>query len=151
MSENRELTVYFAAALFSQAERAWNAALAARLEARMPGLTVILPQSFEHEGTVSNEEIFRMCLAGLERADMVVAILDGQEADSGTCLEVGYARGRGKPVIGVRTDFRQNQDAGLNVMLRHGCTSIVTFYSFNESVDQLAGEIVKRVRAAPRE
>ena len=42
----------------------------------------------------------------LDCADCVFAILDGQELDSGTVSELGYAVGRGKKVYGYRGDFR---------------------------------------------
>jgi len=45
-------------------------------------------------------------VAELSRCDMVVALLDGADVDSGVAFEIGYARGLGKPVLGVRTDYR---------------------------------------------
>jgi nucleoside 2-deoxyribosyltransferase len=38
--------------------------------------------------------------------DAVLACLDGMEPDSGTAAEVGYAAALGKPVFGLRTDWR---------------------------------------------
>lgn len=43
--------------------------------------------------------VARADLAGLERADAVFALLDG--LDPGTLFEVGYARSRGTPVVGL--------------------------------------------------
>lgn len=48
------------------------------------------------------EQVIRVAqadLSGLERADAVFALLDG--LDPGTLFEVGYARSRGKPVVGL--------------------------------------------------
>ena len=42
----------------------------------------------------------------LDSSDCVLAILDGQELDSGTVSELGYAVGAGKKVYGYRGDFR---------------------------------------------
>jgi nucleoside 2-deoxyribosyltransferase len=47
---------------------------------------------------------------GIEDADLVVAVLDGSDADSGTASEIGYACAKGKPVIGYRSDFRLSGD-----------------------------------------
>src|SRR5579871_6006345 len=41
--------------------------------------------------------------AMLERADAVLAILDGPDVDSGTASEIGFAAARGTPVVGLRT------------------------------------------------
>ena len=43
----------------------------------------------------------------LENSDIIVAIIDGADADSGTAWEMGYAFATGKPVIALRTDFRR--------------------------------------------
>lgn len=42
----------------------------------------------------------------IDKADCVLAVLDGQELDSGTVSELGYAAGKGKKVYGYRGDFR---------------------------------------------
>jgi len=47
---------------------------------------------------------------GIERADGVVAVLDGSDVDSGTASEVGYACALGKPILGYRGDFRLAAD-----------------------------------------
>ena len=64
-------------------------------------------------------------MEALDRCDAVVAILDGPDSDSGTCIEIGYARAKGKPVIGVRTDFRDGEVHGLNIMTAGICTSLI--------------------------
>lgn len=46
---------------------------------------------------------------GLAASDVVLAVLDGTEPDSGTVSEVGFGAGIGKKCFGLRTDFR---DAG---------------------------------------
>jgi nucleoside 2-deoxyribosyltransferase len=43
----------------------------------------------------------------LERADAVLAVLDGPDVDSGTAAEIGFAAAGGTPVVGLRTDKRQ--------------------------------------------
>lgn len=55
----------------------------------------------------------------LDRADGVLAVLDGTDVDSGTAAEVGYACARGKVVVGIRTDSRLAGDnAGCRVNLQ---------------------------------
>lgn len=50
-----------------------------------------------------NEEMIRA-------SDLVVAILDGSDVDSGTAAEIGYAVALNKPVIGIRSDMRMSGD-----------------------------------------
>jgi len=57
-----------------------------------------------------NGEIARKNREMIRRSDIVVAVLDGQEVDSGVAAEVGFAYGIGKKVIGYRGDFRQTGD-----------------------------------------
>ena len=40
----------------------------------------------------------------------VLAILDGEDVDSGTAAEIGYAAALPRPVVGVRTDLRTTGD-----------------------------------------
>lgn len=57
----------------------------------------------------------------IRTANMLVAVLDGVDVDSGTAGEMGLAYGLGKPVHGLRTDFRvtgDNEAAGINLQLR---------------------------------
>jgi nucleoside 2-deoxyribosyltransferase len=145
-SRERPAKLYLAGALFSLEERRWNEALGREIERCVPDVTVLLPQSFEHKRGATPAEIFRTCIDEIEEADALLALLDGQEADSGTCFEVGYARARGKPVLGVRTDYRRDQDRGLNLMLRHACDELVTRYSFEEGTPALARAIARKLQ-----
>lgn len=55
----------------------------------------------------------------IDNADMVLAILDGTEPDSGTVVELGYAVGCNKKVFGLRTDVRNCGDfPGLPINLQ---------------------------------
>lgn len=116
-----EKYIYFAAPLFTLGERNFNSSLTENL--RQAGLKVFLPQE-ECQGT--HEEMFATCLKGVGEASIVVAILDGADADSGTCWEVGYACAKGIPVLGVRTDFRGTGDTeGFNLMLKFSCRTVL--------------------------
>ncbi len=82
-------------------------------------------------------------MEALDRCDAVVAILDGPDSDSGTCIELAYARAKGKPVIGVRTDFRDGEVHGLNVMTAGICSSLVRLPSTSGSIGELAEKVVE--------
>ena len=96
------MKLYFAGPLFSTPERTWNAEVVAAL--RVAGHEVFLPQ--EQEPGKDAAGIFATDVGGIDWADGLVAIMDGPDPDSGTCWEVGYAYGTRKPIVLVRTDFR---------------------------------------------
>ena len=50
-----------------------------------------------------NAELIQHCAA-------VLAVLDGNDVDSGTAAEIGYAAALAKPVVGLRTDLRPSGD-----------------------------------------
>ena len=55
---------------------------------------------------LKRNDIFDLDLRHLDSATLIVALLDGQDADSGTCIELGYAYAKGKKILGIITDFR---------------------------------------------
>jgi len=150
----RKLRVYFAAPLFTLLERRANRSLARAIQREMPELEIVLPQDFKHDGKFNDERafgvIFKDCVEGIDGADALLAWLDGPDADSGTAFEVGYAFAKGKPVVGVRTDFRQNQEKGLNIMLSRACVGFVYRPSFDEDVDGLARDIARALKRVVR-
>jgi len=48
--------------------------------------------------------------AGIRGADVVFAVLDGAEIDSGTASEIGFGCALGKPCYGLRSDLRDSGD-----------------------------------------
>jgi hypothetical protein len=46
----------------------------------------------------------------IDVCDMVFAVLDGVDVDSGTAAEIGYAFAKNKPILGYRGDFRLSAD-----------------------------------------
>ena len=96
------MKLYFAGPLFTTPERTWNAEVAAALRAARH--EVFLPH--EKEPGKDAAGIFAADVGGIDRADGLVAIMDGPEPDAGTCWEVGYAYGVKKPIVLVRTDLR---------------------------------------------
>jgi nucleoside 2-deoxyribosyltransferase len=125
-------SIYFAAPLFTQAEIVFNQSLANQLEAA--GYKIFLPQQ-QCAGTIDPIELFNICIRGLESASMVLVILDGTDADSGSCFEVGYAFAKGLPIVGLRTDFRGSGEyMAVNLMLSNSCQHLLlTTFSVTSS------------------
>ena len=131
------MRVYFAAPLFSAAERDWNATLAAAL--RAAGHEVFLPQ--EQETGRDAAGIFAGDVGGIDWADGLVAIMDGSDPDSGTSWEVGYAYQK-KPIVLVRTDMRRTGSGGwgYNAMLSESATIRVDAVA--APIEQVAAQVL---------
>jgi nucleoside 2-deoxyribosyltransferase len=57
-----------------------------------------------------NDRIGAKNRALIDACDLVFAILDGTDVDSGTAAEIGYGFAKGKPILGYRGDFRLSAD-----------------------------------------
>lgn len=120
--------IYLAAPLFSEAERLYNAGTARLL--REHQFEVFLPQETGDDSETrkqkEQENLFSANKKALDAADILVAIIDGADADSGTAWEMGYAYARGKVVIALRTDFRHvGTSEHVNLMLEQS-SNVVT-------------------------
>ena len=133
--------IYLAGALFSQAEREYNKKLQEMMLTL--GFDVFLPQEDASDNSSERENrnhssIFNNCFAGLQKSDIVVAVLEGTDVDSGTAWELGYAYAVKKPIIGLRTDFRiQTPDERVNLMIQE------TLAEFAESLEELENILKK--------
>lgn len=125
------MRLYFAGPLFTQAERAWNAAVAASLADA--GHSVFLPQTeIKTLDSLQADPIFRLDVEGVRAADAMIAVLDGADPDSGTCFECGLAFALGIPIVAIRTDFRAGGDdlpgqrvPAINLMLSQSATVVI--------------------------
>ncbi|WP_292392522.1 nucleoside 2-deoxyribosyltransferase [Methanoculleus sp. UBA303] len=119
--------IYLAAPLFSEAERAYNLLLHDLLERHL--FDVYLPQEVgDTSNTRCREEhqaIFAQHLLALQEADIVVGVIDGADADSGTSWEMGYAYALGRRIVALRTDFRiAGHHELVNLMLEESATVV---------------------------
>ncbi len=129
--------VYLAAPLFSEGDREYNLSIARNL--RNNFFDVFLPQEAgDDSNTRDKEEQFRIFsenLKALEKSDIIIAVIDGADADSGTSWEMGYAYAQGKRVIALRTDFRR---AGMyekvNLMLEQSANVVTSTTELLESI-----------------
>ncbi len=127
------MLLYFAAPLFSQAERRFNEALTQRLEVQ--GLTVFLPQrdgvetrKAPYDSMTPDERrraLFHLDMQQIFACDIFLIVLDGRVPDEGACVELGMAycqkelQAHKKVLVGLHTDQRAAfLSAKLNPMLR---------------------------------
>src|SRR2546423_15613263 len=82
------MRLYVAGPLFSEAERSWLDAFAARLRAE--GFDCFVPhENFPELADVTLEQVYLIDSEGLQSANALVAWLDGPIVDDGTACEIG--------------------------------------------------------------
>jgi nucleoside 2-deoxyribosyltransferase/predicted secreted protein len=129
VSEFCQYRIYLAAPLFSEAERSYNTALADLLRQHL--FEVHVPQETSddtaHRDLTEHARIYEQNKKALYEADLVVAVIDGADADSGTAWEMGYAAALNKPVFALRTDFRKvGTHEHVNLMLEQSATVVTS-------------------------
>ena len=108
--------VYIAGPLFSDAERSYLELMVEELSNSSdldPDADFFLPHRDGGElgkGPARND-IFELDISQVSSAEIIVALLDGQDVDSGTCIELGHAYAEGKKIFGLLTDFRAYETA----------------------------------------
>lgn len=71
---------------------------------------------------VVNQSIGLTNQCAIEQCDILIAILDGTDVDSGTASEIGYAAAKGKKIEAYRGDFRLSADncgSTVNLQVEH--------------------------------
>jgi len=129
VAEFSKYRIYLAAPLFSESERSYNSAIAELLRSHY--FEVVLPQDTGDNHAVRDRQehvrIYNHNRRAIRDADIVVAIIDGADADSGTAWEMGYATALKKPVIALRTDFRMTgSHERVNLMLEQAGTVVTS-------------------------
>lgn len=105
------MKAYLANGLFSLGDRLVNERLATAIRQAIPDIELYVPQ----ENDAINDKasyadslaIAEADLAMLQMSDVLVAVLDGVEIDSGVAAEIGAFSMLNRPIVGVFTDVRQ--------------------------------------------
>lgn len=80
----------------------------------------------------------------IETSDLVFAVLDGTDVDSGTAAETGFAAALNKPVIGYRNDFRlagDNDGSVVNLQVEYFINASGGFII--NSIDELKDALLR--------
>ena len=105
------MKIYFANALFSQAELNYNAQLAAKIRQLDQTIDLYLPQENDSindkQAYADSKMIAQADTEKLLASDLMVAVLDGLSTDNGVASEIGVAYAKEIPIIGLYTDTRQ--------------------------------------------
>nr|WP_209690860.1 nucleoside 2-deoxyribosyltransferase [Methanomicrobium sp. W14] len=136
--------VYLAAPLFTAAERSFNRRLSEILGKNL--FDVYLPQEtgdcIGSREAYLNKSIFEKNLSELKKADIVVSVTDGADADSGTSWEMGFAYAMNKKVVSLRTDFRMaGPNERVNLMLDESSVVVTTVKDLIEALNSPVKDI----------
>lgn len=105
------MKIYFANALFSEADFAFNAQLVARLRKADANLDIYLPQenaSINDKNAYADSKMIAQADTDkVLAADLMIAILDGPTIDVGVATEIGVAYATHIPILGLYTDSRR--------------------------------------------
>ena len=106
MGIHHGVRAYLAAYNSSQAARVWNLELRDRLSEDNPYMEVLIPQQdLDIEAEIMSQRELQACYESeLDKADVVIVVLEGVEAEAWTGFECGYARARGKYIYGVTSE-----------------------------------------------
>lgn len=104
--------IYFGSPLFNEMEQMYNAYVVKKIrEEYGDKVEVYLPQE---NASINDKTGFADSLAiaqgdneYLEKADLLIAVLDGVTPDSGLSAELGYFYSLDRPILGLYTDTRQ--------------------------------------------
>ncbi len=146
--------VYVAGPLFSEAERKFLELMVDTL-AKVAGLDPTADFFLPHRdgGELGKgprrKDIFRLDLEQVDSASIVVALLDGQDVDSGTCIELGFGYAKNKKIFGLLTDFRAYHTADPephrpNLMVWGVCEEGKTLFEDINSLADAFSEYIKK-------
>lgn len=105
------LKAYLANGLFSIGDRYVNEVLAKAIREAIPTIDLYVPQ----ENDAINDKaafadslaIAEADMASLQQSDVLIAVIDGVEIDSGVAAEIGAFSTYNRPIIALYSDVRQ--------------------------------------------
>lgn len=105
------MKAYLANGLFSLGDRLVNEKLAEEIRQAVPDIELYVPQE---NGAINDKSAYADSLSiaeadldMLQQSDVLIAVLDGVEIDSGVAAEIGAFSMLNRPIVGVFTDVRQ--------------------------------------------
>ncbi|MDI7742163.1 nucleoside 2-deoxyribosyltransferase [Lysinibacillus fusiformis] len=105
------MKAYLANGLFSMGDRLVNEILAKEIRKEIPGIELYVPQEND---SINDKQSFADSLAiaeadmeKLQDSDVLIAVIDGIEIDSGVAAEIGVFSTFNRPIIAFFSDVRQ--------------------------------------------
>lgn len=112
------MKAYLANGLFSEADQLYNKHLAAKIRDNFPNIDLYVPQENaalnDKSGYANSLAIFDGDNFYLDSADLMIAVIDGVEIDSGVAVEIGrfvalkeFDKSKNRNIFGIYSDIRQ--------------------------------------------
>lgn len=105
------MKAYLANGLFSIGDRYVNEVLAKAIREAVPGIDLYVPQENDAINDKSNYAdslaIAKADLNSLKESDVLIAVIDGVEIDSGVAAEIGAFSMLNRPIVALFSDVRQ--------------------------------------------
>ena len=121
------MKAYLANGLFSIGDRLVNELLAKEIRKVIPEIDLYVPQEND---AINDKHAFANSLAiaeadmeKLQNSDVLIAVLDGIEIDSGVAAEIGVFSTYNRPIIGLFSDVRQlgrDNQQKINALMEDG-------------------------------
>ena len=126
--------IYIAGPLFNKHEQMYLEDIAKELEGN--GYDCFLPHrdqtgidESELKGTDMSQEtkdkIFKNDFDALDAADLTVALITGQDIDSGTASEIGFMYANNKPVLAITAEERRYRNLFTEGMFTSSVSNVV--------------------------
>ena len=137
--------IYIAGPLFNAHERNYLELMASELEGS--GYKCFLPHrdqsgidESELEGTnmsqATKDKIFNADLTALKEADLTVALITGQDIDSGTAAEIGFTYANDRPIIAITAYERRFRNLFVDGMITKTVNDVDELLSAISSINQ---------------
>lgn len=137
--------IYIASSLFSEMERDYIDKIvdivSEKLELKLWD-DFYLPHR-DNKYDDPDSQIYNKNIEYLNNCNIMIAILDGKDIDSGTAFEIGYFESQNKLVLGLLTDKRSYDEDGylnekLNTMIFGSLNyGVNVFDNINDLIDEL--------------
>lgn len=121
------MKAYLANGLFSIGDRYVNAELARLVRLSVPSIELYVPQENDAINDKSNYAdslaIAEADLSNLQNSDVLIAVIDGVEIDSGVAAEIGAFSMLKRPIIALFSDVRQlgrDNEKKINALVADG-------------------------------
>lgn len=137
--------IYIAAPLFSEMEKDYIDKIvdivSEKLELKLWDDFYIPHRDNDYDAC--EDKIHNTNIENLNNCDIMIAILDGKDVDSGTAFEIGYFESQNKIALGLLTDKRSYDDTGelnlkLNAMIYGSLNyGVNVFNDIDDLIDEL--------------
>jgi len=142
MGIHRPVHAYLAAYTRSQASRVWSQALREAITSDNPYMEISIPQ-IDLEASdleLSDEEKQREYEVALDKADIVIVVLDGVDSEAWTGFECGYARAQGKFIYGVTSEKNDEDSSEQKNPFAVMCDELI-YFDASDDIERSHSEI----------